>query len=1178
MTTFPRLSALPLSMVLAITVGQLATADDLTVLKPDEQPRTMLYRALEQQARERLDARRKEVASLKTAEAIRARGDRIRARFLEALGDLPEKTPLHARVVGSVPQKGYRIERVIYESRPGHHVTANLYLPEGTGPFPGVLVPCGHSENGKAAETYQSVAALLAKNGLAALCFDPIGQGERLQALDADGKAAIKGSTTEHTMAGIGALLVGRSAASYRIWDAIRSLDYLASRAEVDPKQLGCTGNSGGGTETAYLMALDDRVAVAAPSCYITSLERLFATIGPQDAEQNITGQVAFGMDHADYALMRAPRPTLVCVGTQDFFDIRGSWDTFRELKLAYGRFGYGERVDLFESDEPHGFTKPRREASVRWLRRWLLSKDEPTVESGSSLVPDAQLQCTESGQVLSALRGKSVFDLNAAREAELATQRAEYQAAHSRDELLAEVRRLIALPDAIKPAQVETRGVIKRSRYSIRQLVFTTEPGIAVPALLFDPSERLNRQSGGGLTVIATEVPGENLEPNGHAEWLASQGSPVLVVSLRGLGETTPDAKGSPFGADWKEAFLSLHLARPLLGQRVVDLLAVIGAMAPEFGDRMIVIGRGKAAPVALHAALFEARIKGLTLDGIVGSWSDIARGTASGDQLATIVPGALTRYDLPDLAALIAPRSLLIQHAQDPKGRPLSKQEMAVTYASAVKAFRLRGAERALTLVAGPRPSRMPLLRAVDLSVGERVELTLSDGTTATVKLLALDEQRDRIRQAVREATVKAEINGVVVTMASGNYNLPVPAGGVQVDCPVTGGYRANSGEDSWKLEKDARLRVWPAGSPWIEPGSFVYPLRQRWLASGTQMANEPVFVDGGEKPAVKKIYYHNGLDTGGAEGLVDVVAATDGMVVSVGTARLDGFEDTPAKPRYDVVYLLDDRGWFYRYSHLQTIDPAIKLGASVRMGQKIGVLGKEGGSGGWSHLHFEITSLQPSDHWGTQEGYAFLWQAMLREQKPEVVAVARPHRVTWAGEPVTLDGSKSWARSGVPASYEWTFSDGSTATGPKVERTYDRPGVYSEVLKVSDRQGHADYDFAVVQVLDRANPDRLPPTIHAAYAPTFGLRAGDPITFKVRTFRTTDGHETWDFGDGTPPVEVRSDGNAVPLAKDGYAVTQHRYEKPGHYLVRVSRSNQNGDTAIARLHVTVGEPSAR
>ena len=195
--------------------------------------------------------------------------------------------------------------------------------------------------------------------------------------MNAQGKPALDANTTtEHTLAGIGAL-VGRSAAGYRVWDGIRALDYLASRPEVDATRLGCTGNSGGGTETAYLMALDDRIAAAAPSCYITTLERLFATIGPQDAEQNITGQVAFGMEHADYLTMRAPKPTLMAVGTLDFFDIDGAWTTFREVKNLYGLLGHAERVDIFESNEPHGFTKVRREACMRWMRRWLLKKDE---------------------------------------------------------------------------------------------------------------------------------------------------------------------------------------------------------------------------------------------------------------------------------------------------------------------------------------------------------------------------------------------------------------------------------------------------------------------------------------------------------------------------------------------------------------------------------------------------------------------------------------------------------------------------------------------------------------------------------------------------------------------------------------------------------------------------------
>jgi hypothetical protein len=233
----------------------------------------------------------------------------------------------------------------------------------------------------------------------------------------------------------------------------------------------------------------------------------------------------------------------------------------------------------------------------------------------------------------------------------------------------------------------------------------------------------------------------------------------------------------------------------------------------------------------------------------------------------------------------------------------------------------------------------------------------------------------------------------------------------------------------------------------------------------------------------------------------------------------------------------------------------------------------LGKEGGSGGWSHLHFDIAGLQPSGKWGIIEGYAFLWEAYLREHRPALLAVARPHHLAAFGEEVVLDGTRSWSAAGKITAYEWTFTDGRTAAGATPARTYPRPGVYSEVLKVTDAAGKSDYDFAVVNVVDPAHPDRLPPSIHAAYAPTFGLKPGDPVTFLVRTFRTTDGRETWDFGDGSPRVTVRSDGNVVPLARDGYARTEHRYARAGHYLVRVERTDRRGYTAVGHLHVRVG-----
>lgn len=464
---------------------------------------------------------------------------------------------------------------------------------------------------------------------------------------------------------------------------------------------------------------------------------------------------------------------------------------------------------------------------------------------------------------------------------------------------------------------------------------------------------------------------------------------------------------------------------------------------------------------------------------------------------------------------------------------------------------------------------PQDAPLVRTVDLDLGEAAEVVLWDGARAKVRLLTLDETRDDLCFAVRRACVKVDVNGEMVTLRSGNYELPVTAARVQIDCPVTRGYQENSNTQPWGLLKAARLRLWPAGSPWAAPGTFVYPARQRWFATHTQMANEPVFVDGGDVPGKRKVYYHYGLDIGGSEGDVEVVAATSGRVVSCGKETLPGHEGTPVAPRYDVVYLQDPQGWYYRYSHLKTID--LKLGQEVRPGDRVGLLGKEGGSGGWSHLHFDINARQPSGKWGIQEGYAFLWEAYRREHAPPVIAVARPHHFIRARDKVVLEGTRSWAAAGI-ARADWTFGDGTTATGLEVERAYDRPGMHSETLKVTDRKGNVAYDFAVVQVVDGERLNALPPSIQAVYSPTFGIRAGRPVTFKVRTFRTRDGEETWDFGDGTPPVKVKSDGNVKPLAPDGFAETTHAFARPGNYIVSVERANAEGMNAVTRLWVTV------
>lgn len=683
------LVAMMIHGIVAIPCVAQKNFDVLDADKDKIAPRKMLATYLLAEAQKHFDARRAEVAELKTLDDIRHRQWKLRTRMLDALGGFPEKTPLNAKIVGKEQKGGYSIEKLIYESRPNHHVTATLYLPAGKGPHPACIMPIGHSNNGKAADYVQRGSILLSLNGIACLAYDPIGQGERKQLIDDAGKSLIPSSTNEHTLIGVGAMLVGQSTATYRIWDGIRSLDYLESRPEIDAKRLGCTGCSGGGTLTSYLMALDDRIACAAPSCYITSLERLFATIGPQDAEQNITGQVALGIEHADYLTMRAPRPTLLATATQDFFDIKGSWTSFREATQIYGLMGHSERVNLVEFNTKHGYPKPQREAIVRWMSRWLLEKDVPIVEPSFKIAKDADLQCTRSGQVLEEFKGKSAFHLNAEYEQKLAKSRNDRLAKQSPDELRQQVRRLLHLPDTVSAAKMRPAGdqVHTSGKLRFRKYVFETEPGILVPALHF-----LSNKDQTFNLILHLHGLGKAFETgaDGMIEKQVEAGNDVLSLDLRGMGETspsTPTPKPGNFGFDFKETYLALHLDRPLLGQRVYDVLSIWEWLQGDQNSipkaNTMVWGIQTCGPIAMHAVAFDKRFAGVVTKQSVVTWSSVVRSPISINQLTNVVPRALATYDLPDLAMLIMPRSVTVQSGVDPRGNFVTQAALEDAYA---------------------------------------------------------------------------------------------------------------------------------------------------------------------------------------------------------------------------------------------------------------------------------------------------------------------------------------------------------------------------------------------------------------------------------------------------------------------------------------------------------------
>lgn len=464
-------------------------------------------------------------------------------------------------------------------------------------------------------------------------------------------------------------------------------------------------------------------------------------------------------------------------------------------------------------------------------------------------------------------------------------------------------------------------------------------------------------------------------------------------------------------------------------------------------------------------------------------------------------------------------------------------------------------------------PTPTQSPGFTLVDLDIGETQSVTLSDGANVQLKLLDLQEHRDDVRQAIRQATATVLINDQKAQLSCSHYHLPQTIGPVRIDCPITKGHYQGVAGDPWGLDKQVRLRLWPATTPLTAPGTFSYPLKQRWFASATSMANEPI--DAGVNSGY---LYHYDLDFGGAEALTEIISATDALVVSCADTTLPGYEDSPVKARYDVIYLLDDRGFFYRYSHFHRIDPQIKTGQRVRLGQKLGLLGKQGASGGWSHLHFGLWTKMPSGKWGSLDVYPLVWEAYLRDHQPALLAVAQPGHLLFAGDSIDLDASKSWAASGTLRTYQWTFADGTQAEGTQLKRHYPTPGRYCEVLKIQDDQGNTAFDFVRILVVDRTTPDRFPPNVHASFWPTQQLKVGDPVTIKVRSFRTTEGREKIDFGDGSPPVYVQSNSDTGNLDPNGYATIVYRYQEPGDYLVRIDRENELGWPAFTYLHVPV------
>lgn len=645
-------------------------AEDLTCLPSEENspaPAVSRYSQLKQAAHQKLAERLRRLEGLKTQEQIADYQKSQREFFLAQLGSLPERSPLNAQVVGVLNCQGYRIEKVIFDSQPNHRMTANLYLPDGQGKFPGVIVSSGHSRTAKTADYNQRFGIMLALHGMAALCYDPIGQGERSQLLADDGHVEHESTVTEHFMVGAGSILVGRNTATYRVWDAMRALDYLESRSDIDATRLGMTGCSGGGTLTSYTMALDHRIRCAAPACYLTTFDRLIDTSGPQDSEQNIFGQLAHGLDHPDYVILRAPKPTLISSTTSDFFDISGSWENLRQSKRIYTRLGAAERVDMVEADGNHGVQPENLAAIAHWMQRWLVGKDvEVPVKPFASfdIKKEQELLCTQRGQVLLLPGELSVFNLNARQAEQLKQDRLAKYATRTQTQLLVDIRNAtgIRTSDQLPKSTSNRAGKVQRDDYHIDKLVIRADAAAdgshdqhVLPALTYHPVDPkdaayLYLHDGGKAADGA---------PGGAIEKLVKEGYVVVSVDLSGQGETAEGKPDAQLG-DWKTFYMAYLMGQSVVARHTEDIL-IAAQWTADYQTKqpreVHLIANGRTCVAAMHAAALRgSKFASVTLNGAPNSWSEVAGSAEHARWLTTTVHGALHVYDLTDLAPWLA------------------------------------------------------------------------------------------------------------------------------------------------------------------------------------------------------------------------------------------------------------------------------------------------------------------------------------------------------------------------------------------------------------------------------------------------------------------------------------------------------------------------------------------
>ena len=624
----------------------------------------MVHEHVVAEVRQIMQARSRQLKNLKTKEDAEKYVASVQKSIQDCFGPWPEKTPLNAR--GIVERDAYRIEKVIFESRPEFFVTANLYVPKGLkGKAPGVVGSCGHSHNGKANETYQSFAQGLARQGYVVLIFDPIGQGERLQLPDEDHhKSRVGIGVGEHMMCGNQQFLVGEFFGSWRAWDGMRALDYLLSREEVDPQHVGITGNSGGGTMTTWLCGVERRWTMGAPSCFVTSFLRNLENELPADTEQCPPGVLAAGLDHGDFLIAMAPKPVIILGQEKDYFDARGLYETYEQVRDVYKLLGAEANVSYHIGPGGHGYQKDAREAMYAHFNKATGRGIGPIAEPALAIEDDATLACTKSGQVAE-LKSRPIYSFTQEKARTLSESRGKPSGQTLVDLIWQHAIRggRCATPDyrILRPQRGNGYPLPYFTTYLIDHVAPDNRVGLCQPVYRLDKESHHSRppkMEGPAILYVAHDSCDVELrnEPLIREVLKQQPEATLYACDVRGLGESRPNTCGensyyTAYGCDYFYAAHGIMLDRSYPTHRIYDVLSALDFIREAGHTKIHLVAAGYGAISAAMAGLVWEIVDQVTLKHALTSWNDVANAEVYQWPLSSFLPDVLQHFDLPDV-----------------------------------------------------------------------------------------------------------------------------------------------------------------------------------------------------------------------------------------------------------------------------------------------------------------------------------------------------------------------------------------------------------------------------------------------------------------------------------------------------------------------------------------------